>query len=103
MGVIAADALPADPIEALRELASSELELERLRRDRVLAARAAGSTWEQVGKALGMSRQSAWEYFTARIREQLEDNANANTELSEHEAMQMVVVEVRSVRRRIRH
>lgn len=101
MGVIAADALPADPLEALRELARSEPELERLRRDKVLAARAAGATWEQVGNALGVSRQSAWEYFTARIREELA--ANANAEMSGDEAMQMAVDEVRSVRRRRRH
>ena len=103
MGVIAADALSTDPLEALRELARSEPELERLRRDKVLAARAAGATWEQVGNALGMSRQSAWEYFTARIREELADNVTANAELSEVEAMQMAVDEVRSVRRRRRH
>ena len=103
MGVIAADALSADPLEALRELARSEPELEQLRRDKVLAARAAGATWEQVGNALGVSRQSAWEYFTVRIREELADNANANAELSEVEAMQMAVDEVRSVRRRRRH
>ena len=102
MSVIAADALSADPLEALRELARSEPELERLRRDKVLAARTAGATWEQVGDALGMSRQSAWEYFTARIREQLADNVNANAELSEDEAMHMAIDEVRSVRRRRR-
>ena len=102
MGVIGADALPADHLEALRELASGELELERLRRARVLAARAAGATWEQVGEALGVSRQSAWEYFTARSRQELADNINANAEMSEDEAMQMAVDEVRSVRRRRR-
>lgn len=103
MGVIAAEALSADPLEALREIARSEPELERLRRDKVLAARAAGATWEQVGDALGVSRQSAWEYFTAQIREELAENASANAELSEVEAMQMAVDEVRSVRRRRRH
>ncbi len=102
MGVITADALPADPLEALRELARSEPELERLRRDKVLAARSAGATWEQVGNALGVSRQSAWEYFTARVREDLAANVKANAELSEDEAMQMAVDEVRSVRRRRR-
>lgn len=86
----------------MRELVRSEPELERLRRDKVLAARAAGATWEQVGNALGVSRQSAWEYFTARIREELADNVKANAELSEGEAMQMAVDEVRSVRRRRR-
>jgi len=100
MGVIAADELSADPLEALRELALSEPELERLRRDKVLEARAAGATWEQVGKALGVSRQSAWEYFTARVREDLAANVKANAVLSQDDAMQMAVDEVRSVRRR---
>ena len=103
MGVIAADELSADPLEALRELALSEPELERLRRDKVLAARSAGATWEQVGNALGVSRQSAWEYFTARIRDELTDNVKANVDMSEVKAMQMAVDEVRSVRRRRRH
>ncbi|MDE0215597.1 MAG: hypothetical protein OXN79_03340 [bacterium] len=102
MGVIAADELSADPLEALRELALSEPELERLRRDKVLEARAAGATWEQVGKALGVSRQSAWEYFTARVREDLAANVKANAVLSQDDAMQMAVDEVRSVRRRRR-
>ena len=102
MGVIAAEALPADPLEALRELARSDPKLERLRRDKVLAARAAGATWEQVGNALGVSRQSAWEYFTARIREELADNVKADAELSEDEAMHVAVDEVRSVRSRRR-
>ena len=102
MSVIVADALPAEPLEALRELARSEPELERLRLDNVLAARSAGATWEQVGNALGVSRQSAWEYFTARVREDLAANVEANAELSEDEAMRMAVDEVRSVRRRRR-
>lgn len=103
MGVIAADGLSADPLEALRELALSEPELERLRRDKVLAARSAGATWEQVGNALGMSRQSAWEYFTTRIRDELADNVKANVDMTEVKAMQLAVDEVRSVRRRRRH
>ena len=60
----AASDLPSDPLDALRELARSETELDRLRRAYVRGARAAGATWEQVGEALGMTRQSAWEYFS---------------------------------------
>ena len=102
MSLIAAEVLPADPLEALRELARSEPEMDRLRREKVIAARAAGATWEQVGNALGVSRQSAWEYFTARIRADLSDNARANTQLSEQDATQLAIEEVRSVRRRRR-
>lgn len=31
------------------------------------SARQAGASWEQIGEALGMSRQSAWEYLTRRL------------------------------------
>ena len=102
MSLIAADVLPGDPLEALRELARSEPELDRLRRENVMAARAAGATWEQIGNALGMSKQSAWGYFTARIRADLADNARANSELSVEDATQLAIEEVRSDRRRRR-
>lgn len=31
------------------------------------AARTAGASWEQLGSALGMSRQSAWEFLKRRL------------------------------------
>ena len=98
MGVISVEALPADPLEALRELSRGEAELDRLRAERVRAARAAGASWEQVGEALGVTRQSAWEHFTARTRVELAENAEANTELSDDEATALAVDEVRSAR-----
>lgn len=51
--------LPADPLEALRELSRADAELEALRRERVEVARRQGATWDQIGESLGMSRQSA--------------------------------------------
>ncbi len=102
MGVIVADELPADPLDALRALARTEAELDELRREQVAAARDAGATWEQVGEALGISRQSAWEYYTARTRAEIAANAAANTDLSEDDAMDLAVQEVRAVRRRRR-
>ena len=102
MGVIAADALPADPLDALRELTRGEAELDELRREQVGAARAAGATWNQVGEALGVSRQSAWEYYAARTRAELAATVAANTELSDDDATAVAVEEVRAVRRRRR-
>lgn len=102
MGIIATDALPADPLEALHELSRSEPELDRLRHEMVLAARSSGATWAEVGSALGVSRQSAWEYFTSRSRTELGKNVEANVALSEDEAMKLAIDEVRSVRRRRR-
>lgn len=102
MGVIVTDELPADPLDALRALARTEAELDELRRQQVAAARDAGATWEQVGEALGISRQSAWEYYVARTRAEFAANAAANTKLSEDDAMDLAVEEVRAVRRRRR-
>ena len=100
MGVISVEALPVDPLDALRELARGEAELDRLRFEWVRMARIAGASWEQVGEALGVTRQSAWEHFTERTRRELGANAAANLSLGEDEAMALAVDEVRSSRRR---
>lgn len=102
MGVIVTDGMPTDPLDALRELTRTEAELDEMRRQQVAAARAAGATWDQVGEALGMSRQSAWEYYATGTRSELAANAAANTELSDDDAMDLAVQEVRAVRRRRR-
>ena len=99
MGVIVSDALPSDPLAALRELADGEAELDRLRRASVRAARAAGATWEQVGDALAMTRQSAWEYFGRETSAAIARVALSNDDLSEDDAMALAVDEVRAVRR----
>ena len=96
------DHLPADPVEALRELTRSEAELERVRLERVRAAREAGVSWDQIGAALGITRQAAWEYFNRDLQNRLTRNVEANTELTEEEAMKLAVGESRAVRRRRR-
>ncbi len=80
------ESLPADPLAALRVLTDSELELDRIRRMQVVAARAAGASWQQIGDALGVTRQSAWESFTAETRAALASNVDANSELAEADA-----------------
>jgi uncharacterized NAD(P)/FAD-binding protein YdhS len=96
------ESLPEDPLVALRVLADSEVEIDRIRRDRVRAARAAGASWQQIGDALGISRQSAWESYTADVRTALSRNVDANESLDEAGAIELAVDEVRSVRRRRR-
>jgi len=99
MSLIISDALPVEPLDALRELARSELELDELRRRQVVEARHAGATWEDIGDALGMSRQSAWEYFAKRAGDRLKASAQRN-DLSEDEAMELANDEVRAARQR---
>ncbi|MGH8924709.1 MAG: hypothetical protein ACRDWA_08775 [Acidimicrobiia bacterium] len=102
MKVIDTDALPADPIEALRELSRVDNELDGLRRDRVESARRAGISWEQIGEALGMSRQSAWEYYNRDARQALEQTVAGNPDLEEEEALRIATDEISTMRRRRR-
>ena len=100
MDLITPDALPADPIDALRELVRCEGEIERLRRERIKEARSAGASWKQVGEVLGMTEQSAWEYFTRNARAAIAGAAEENEALGEDDAVELSVEEVRAVRRR---
>ena len=101
MKVIDVESLPADPLEALRELSRADVELEVLRRERVEAARRQGATWDQIGESLGMSRQSAWEYYTRETRRVLDKSA-AGSDLDEDDAMRVATEQVARVRRRRR-
>jgi len=92
--------LPQDPLAALRVLTEREHELERIRREQVVCARVAGASWQQIGNALGVSRQSAWETFAAATRSALDANVAANSTLTEGDALDLAVEEVRAVRRR---
>ncbi len=98
--IVVAESLPRDPLSALRVLTESEHELDRIRRMQVIAARAAGASWQQIGDALGVTRQSAWESFTAETRAALASNVDANITLAEDDAVDLAVDEVRAVRRR---
>lgn len=77
----------------------TEAELDELRRRQVAEARRSGATWDEIGNALGMSRQAAWEYFAKRASDHLEEMARANSDLTEDQAMELAVEEVRAVRR----
>ena len=93
------DRLPSDPLEALRELKRIEAELGDLRRRFVSDARIAGVSWDQIGDSLGMTRQSAWEYFSRPVRESVVSRT-VSSSLDQDEAMQSAVDETREVRRR---
>ncbi|HRE00249.1 MAG TPA: hypothetical protein PLV68_03060 [Ilumatobacteraceae bacterium] len=99
MTVLDLDQLPSDPLDALRELSRRESELGRLRREVIGSARAAGATWEEVGAALGMSRQAAWEYYSRATRARLEQLAADESDLSDDAAMELAVDEVKAARR----
>lgn len=99
MSVLAVESLPTDPLAALRELTASEAHLDRIRLDRIAAAVAGGASWDEVGDALGVSGQDALERYRADVGRWLEVNASRNSEVSDDDAMEIAVAEVRAVRR----
>jgi hypothetical protein len=95
-------ALPTDPLAAIRRLTESEQELELLRFEMVKRARRDGRSWEEIAVALGISRQSAWQYFSPRILNEADQEENGPRRLSAEEATDIAVSESRAVRRRRR-
>jgi hypothetical protein len=52
------------PLEDLRVACGASGAVEKLIRQTVADARRQGCTWAEIGEALGMSKQSAWERFS---------------------------------------
>ncbi|MCA1702357.1 MAG: hypothetical protein LC808_03445 [Actinobacteria bacterium] len=61
-------ARPLLPLAGLDALAQQVAEADRKLRVGVAAARAGGVSWEQIGRALQVSRQAAWERYGASER-----------------------------------
>jgi hypothetical protein len=55
--------LEREPLNGLCESARVAGALDKLQRHLVRQARAAGSSWAEIGAALGVSKQSAWQRF----------------------------------------
>ena len=102
MSLLQIKGLPSDPVEALRAVIASEYELDALRIELVRKSRAQGRSWEVIAAALGVSRQSAWEFYNARLLDQIDNRVAKNEDLTEEQATHLAINEVRSVRRRRR-
>lgn len=53
-----------DPLTVINGITAGVKGMEPPLRAAVKLARQQGRTWEEIGKALGVSRQSAWERFS---------------------------------------
>jgi hypothetical protein len=51
------------PLEVIKGITDSSVAIERSLGEWVRIARTKGHTWEEIGTALGVTRQSAWERF----------------------------------------
>ena len=56
-------------LEGLCESARLAGALDKLQQQLVAQARNAGRSWTQIGESLGVSKQSAWERFSAQSEE----------------------------------
>ena len=56
------------PLEVLREVGTYQRYLAAVEEAAVKAARAGGATWEEIGQALDITRQSAWQRFRLGVR-----------------------------------
>ena len=54
----------AEPMKVISGVTQSIKALDGILAEAVRLARKQGITWEEIGKALGVSRQSAWERFS---------------------------------------
>ena len=60
-----------DPLEVLRAASQFQRYFDAVQGAAAKAARSEGITWEDIGRALGVSRQAAWERFATSEHEQL--------------------------------
>ena len=90
-----------DPLAELRALQERERELEDTRRRLIAAARTQGRSWTEIGAALGVSKQAAWQLYNADIAAML-DRISERSGLTEDEAMALAREELAAVRRRRR-
>jgi hypothetical protein len=56
------------PLDVLRTSAQYQSFFAVVEREAVRAAKAQGSTWEQIGEALGITRQAVWQRYRGLIR-----------------------------------
>jgi hypothetical protein len=61
----------ADPLEVLRAASQFQRYFDAVQGAAAKAARGEGNTWDQIGQALGVTRQAAWERFATSEHEQL--------------------------------
>ena len=56
------------PLDALHECCRAETALEKAMWQTVRKAREAGHSWTEIGDALGVTKQTAWQRFAGEMR-----------------------------------
>lgn len=87
-----------EPLGQLRGLRAVDRQLDLWQREAIARARQQGASWSEIGEALGVTKQAAWQLYNDDIREMLGD-VRERSGLSDEEAQQLADAE-RSARRR---
>lgn len=87
-----------EALDALRKAASQDDVRISSLHEEVDRAVAAGASWNQVAKAIGVEREDAWEQLRQDVSAAMRRNAARNADLSEAEAMELAVAETKAVR-----
>jgi hypothetical protein len=58
----------SNPVDALRECCRAETALEKAMLETVGKAREEGHSWTEIGDALGVTKQTAWQRFSGGMR-----------------------------------
>jgi len=87
----------SEPLAALRALHGQERVLAQTKRQLIAGARARGHSWAEIGAVLEVSKQAAWELYSADVAALLDAVADRSG-LTEDEAMRAAIDEVAAVR-----
>jgi hypothetical protein len=86
-----------DQLGLLAALDASTRQIASWRLQVVTRARRAGHSWAEIGAAMGMSKQAAWEQFSDDVGRML-GQVRTDAEMGDDEAMELTVDEVQAMR-----
>jgi len=95
------DVHDAEPLARLRELLNRERELAQTKRDLIAQARSQGRSWAEIGAALDVTKQTAWQLYNAEITSLL-DRIAERSNLDDDTASALAQDELAAVRWRRR-
>ena len=87
-----------EPLDQLRGLRAADRQVDVWQRETIARAREAGASWSEIGEALGVTKQAAWELYNDDVRAMLGE-VRGRSGLSDEEAQQLADAE-RSTRQR---
>ncbi len=77
-----------EPLGQLRGLRAVDRQLDVWQREAIARARQRGASWSDIGEALGVTKQAAWQLYNDDIREMLAD-VRPRSGLSDEEVQQL--------------